>query len=296
VLIGLSADPALAQPLRALAVPPRTPSPEAQQAFQATIDAQARLLAGAPRLSRVPKDKRQALVEFVVGNVLFVATHELGQAVLSETSLPAVAGTEQAADDFAVLAALQIGEKTFSDRILIEAARGWFTHARRAKETKAERAPYYDRHDFNLRRAYRIVCLTVGADPARFKALAEDKTLAGDRRLGCGWNYHKASQSWDIALKPHRPAADQPKARIDVSYGAAAGPLAVYAQVFHNLRFLETIAEFAADRLAWRAPIRIEMRSCGDVAAWTAATRTLHVCYETAQDFAELYRDVGRDP
>lgn len=297
VLIGLSAEPALAQPFRAHTVPSRTPSPEARQAFQATIDEQARLLAGEPRLRRVPKDKRQALVEFIVGNVLFVATHELGHAVLSETSLPAVAGTEQAADDFAALTTLEIGEKNFSDRILIEAARGWFMHARREKEKKAKGVPhYYDRHDFNVRRAYRIVCLTVGADPARFKALAEDKTLAGDRRRGCGWDYDKASRAWDIALTPHRPAADQPKARIEVSYGAAAGHLEVYAQVFRNLRFLETIAELAADHLAWRTPIRIEMRSCGDAgAAWTGPTRTLHVCYEMAQDFAELYRDFGHD-
>ena len=82
-----------------------------------------------------------------------------------------------------------------------------------------------------------------------------------------------------------------------MNYGVARGNLEVYAQLFRNLRFLEAIAEFAADRFAWRAPISIEMRSCGDAdATWTIATRTLNVCYEMAQDFAELYRDFGRVP
>ena len=95
---------------------------------------------------------------------------------------------------------------------------------------------------------------------------------------------------------PQRPAPDQPKAQIELTYRAATGNLEVYAQVFRNLRFLESIAEFTADRFAWRAPISIEMRSCGGAdATWTIATRTLNVCYEMAQDFAELYRDFGHD-
>jgi hypothetical protein len=95
---------------------------------------------------------------------------------------------------------------------------------------------------------------------------------------------------------PHRPAADQPKARIEVIYRPATGNLEAHARVFRNLRFLETIAELAADRFAWRAPILMEMRTCGEAgAAWSVAARTLYVCYEMAQDFAQLYRDSGND-
>jgi hypothetical protein len=227
--------------------------------------------------------------------VLFVAIHELGFALLLEMNLPTLTGAERAADDFAVLTVLELGKKHFSDRILIEAAKGWFTSARGEKRVRST-ANYYDRHGLNVRRAYRMVCLMVGADPVRFGALAEETTLPGKVRRTCGWDYDRASRSWETVLTPHRPAADQPKARIEVIYGVVAGDLEVYAQVFRNLRFLETIAELAADRFAWRAPIKMEMRSCGDAgAAWNAATRTLHVCYEMARDFAELYRDSGND-
>lgn len=83
---------------------------------------------------------------------------------------------------------------------------------------------------------------------------------------------------------------------MDVIYGEAKSELEVYAQTFRTLRFLETIAELATDRFAWRAPIMMEMRSCGGVGArWTISTRPLHICYEMAQDFADLYRDYAQN-
>jgi Putative metallopeptidase len=295
IAVGLGAQPVLAQPFRLPTVPPGSLSPEAQQSFEAKIDELARALANDPHLKRVPPPKRRGLVEFVVGNILFVAAHELGHALLAEMKLPALVGEGQAADDFAVLTALKHGERDFSDRILIEAAKGWFVSGRRGTRDGAA-AAYYARHGLDERRGYRIVCLLVGADPARFKALAEETQLPADRRRRCGWDYDRVTRAWERALAPHRRAADQPKARIDVIYGDATGRLAVYAQTFRNLRFLETIADLAADRFAWPAPLVLEMRTCGEAnARWTLATRRLHICYELARDFAELYRGFADD-
>ena len=36
---------------------------------------------------------------------------------------------------------------------------------------------YYGRHGLNEQRAYQIVCLMVGSDPVRFKALADETKL-----------------------------------------------------------------------------------------------------------------------
>jgi hypothetical protein len=206
---------------------------------------------------------------------------------LLDMNLPTLGGLEQAIDDFAILTVLKLGEKDFSDRVLIEAAKGWFTNAGREGETSSTPA-YYGRHGLNERRANRIACLMVGADPARFGALAEETSLPKGLLRTCGWDYDAMSRSWEKALTPARPVAGQPKTQIEVKYAAATGTLEVYAQMFRNLRFLETIAALAADRFAWRAPIAMEMRSCGSAdATWTSATRTLHICYEMAQDFAE---------
>lgn len=291
--MGLGSAAPRAQPFRVLTPGPASPSLEAKQSFEAKIDEQARALANEPRLRRMSAQKRRALVEFMLGNMLFVATHEMGRALLAEMKLPAVTGQEEAADDFAVLTVLQLGERDFSDRVLIEAAKGWFVSSRR--KTSGRAPDYYAEHAFTARRGYRIVCLMIGADPARFGALGQETKLPDAQRRTCGWQYDRATRAWERVLVPYRRAADRPKARIDVIYGAATGRLAVYAQLFRNLRFLETIAGLAADRFAWPAPIAMEMQSCGKAEArWIAAERRLLVCYETAEGFARVGREVGR--
>ena len=293
VFAGLGAQPLLSQPFRLRAVPPASPSPEAKRSFQTKIDELTRALVDEPNLEGVPPHRRQALVEFIAGNMLFVAAHEMGLALLSEMGLPAVTGAEQAADDFAVLTMLKQGETDFSDRVLIEAAKGWFVSAQRVKRNKA--SSYYVEHRFNDRRGQRIVCLMIGADPARFRALAEETAMPNDQRRTCGWEYDTATRSWDNVLAPFRRAADQPKVQIEVTYAAAAGRLEVYARMFRSLQFLETIARLAADRFAWHAPIVMEMHSCGQArAGWDIPNRRLIICYEIAEDFAQLYRDFGQ--
>jgi hypothetical protein len=136
----------------------------------------------------------------------------------------------------------------------------------------------------------------VGSDPARFKTLADEAKLPEERRRTCGWDFETAAQSWSTLLAPHRRAPEQPKTAIEVSYGEANGKLEVFAQWFRSIRFLEIFAELFAERYAWPAPITLEMRSCGEPGArWTTPRRKVHICYEMAQEFAELYREFGRE-
>ena len=283
VFVGFGAGPLLAQPV-----------PPASNSFQAGLEVAARSLANEPRLKGYSPQQRQARIEFVFGNTLFVTTHELGHALISEMDLPVLGREEDAADDFAILLALRIGD-SLSHRVLVEAAKGWFLSAKR--DTKeGDKPDYYDRHGLNEQRAYQIVCLMVGSDPAKFKDLADETKLPDDRRRSCGWDYDTASRSWERVLTPHRRAPDQPKTPIQVVYGQGKGDLELYQRVFSATRFLETVAESAADRYAWPAPITLEMRSCGEPGArWTIPLRKLHICYELIREFAELHRDYGND-
>ena len=284
-VIGLNAQSVLAQPFRMQAAPVAVPPTEAQQAFQAQIADQARFLASDDRFRHFSDHKRQALIEFATGNVLVATLHQLGLALVAELNLPVLAGAEKAADDFAILMALELGKSHFSDRILMEAAKGWFTTMRLTRAPDRE-------HVVNVRRASRMVCLMFGADAVRFKALADETALPKNLQRNCGWDYDRALRAWEIVLRPHRPQVDQSKTRIDVSYGPAVGNLAIYPQLFGNLRVLEMIAEATARQVTWRAPLLIEMRSCGVAGAtWDAPTRTLRICYEMADAFAALYRD-----
>ena len=275
--------------------PPTVPAAPALQAriaeFERRIAELARTKADEPALRRLSPQQRQDRIEFVIGNIFFVALHELGHAVVSELKVPVLGREEDTADVFAIGAALRIIANEFAHRILVGAARGWFRSARRGKKD-GETPRYYQRHGLDEQRAYHIVCLMVGHDPVRFKDLADEHKLPEDRRQSCGWDYETGAWSWHRAMAPHLRAADEPKTSIEVIYGDADGTLAPFARAFRELRFLELLAEYAASRYRWPAPMVMEMRSCGEAGArWTIPTRRMHICYELAREFAELYRE-----
>ena len=279
LLVALGGEPLPAQNL--------DPAASSTQAFQAGVDEAARMAAEVPYLKHLPASQRQAHVEFVFGNVLFVAAHELGHALVSEMKLPILGREEDAADVFAILTALWMGDQ-LSHRVLEDAAKGWFLAARRDKR-EGRALDYYERHGLNEQRAYQIVCLMVGSDPVRFKALADETKLPQDRRRTCVWDYETVVGSWENVLAPHRRAADQPRTHIDTRYEEGKGVLAISERIFRATRFLEAVAEHIAERYVWPARIEFEMRTCGDAnARWVIAQRRLYICYELVREFVEL--------
>lgn len=287
VLVGFGTGPLWAQ-----AAPPATQSqagPSAKPSFAERVaETERALVEHEPRLQHFPSHKRKALIEFVIGNLLFVSTHELGHGVLAELELPNLGHDEDAADSFAILTALKVGN-SFTDRVLIEATNGWYLADLRDKSA-GEKPAYYDEHGMNLQRAYQIICMMVGSHPEKFTELADRAKMPEDRQQSCKGDFIFAQWSWETVLKPHLRAPDQPRQKIELTYGDAQGKLAVYARTFRDIKFLETLAEHLSERYAWPRPFVMEMVTCGEVGAnWHS--RKLKICYEMAQDFAELYRD-----
>jgi hypothetical protein len=290
-LLLIGAGPTLAQPDNP--VPTEELSAQAASAlFQTRISAVARMLQNNPRLKRLSAQQRENLVEFVTGNMLFVLLHELAHAAIDDFELPVLGRDEDAADDYAVMRMLIVGT-SFSQRVLAEAARGWFLSDRRDRQ-EGEPLAYYDDHGLDQQRAYNIVCLTYGSDPGKFMDLANRVKLPEDRQGTCPNDYAKVFRSWTTALKPHLRAPEQAKVHIDVIYGEGKGTLEPFAKGFQSIGLLEIVAQRAADQWAWPKPFTLEMQTCGYInAAWVASTRKLTLCYELARDFSELYRAFG---
>jgi hypothetical protein len=224
--------------------------------------------------------------------MLFVLLHEMAHASITQMGLPVLGRIEDTADTYAALRLIRSGSN-FSHRVLIEAAEGWFMAERRDQKT-GDKVAYYDEHGLNRQRAYQIVCLMVGSDVEKFKDLAKETKLPEERQESCAGDFSNAAYSWDLVLKPHRRAPDQPKTKIDVVYGPAEGRAATAQQVARAIRLLETVAEHAADEFAWPAPFTLEMQTCGNPnARWDLPTHKLTVCYELAAEFADLYREYG---
>jgi Putative metallopeptidase len=276
--------------------PPQTPAPpeaaykEESGKFQARIDAAALALRDSnPQMKSLSPKYVQGLAEFVIGNMLFVLLHEMAHASITQMGLPVLGRMEDAADTYAALRLIRVGSD-FSHRVLIEAAKGWFMADRRDQKT-GDKVEFYDEHGLNQQRAFQIVCLMVGSDDEKFKDLAKETKLPEERQDSCAGDFSNAAYSWDLLLKPHRRAPDQPKTKIDVVYGPAEGRVAHAQQVASSIRLLETVAEHASDEYAWPAPFTLEMQSCGyPNARWDLATHKLIVCYELSTEFADLYR------
>ncbi len=260
--------------------------------FQAKVKEFAGALQDAPQLETYSQMQRESVVDFVIGNSLFVLLHESGHNVIGEFHIPVLGRQEDAADAFAVVSLLKVGSP-MSHRVLAQAARGWFLSDARSKK-EGDTPLYYDEHGLDQQRAYQIVCLMVGSNPLEFAGLANDVKLPEDRQQTCKQDWEDASTAWDTLLKPHRRAADQPKVDIDVTYGDGQGDLGLYAKGFQLFQLLESVRDYLSNELALPRPFALEARSCGAInAAWVAADRKLTYCYELAADFAELYRVQG---
>ena len=247
------------------------------------------------RPDRGSQQRRQELAEFVVGNMLFVLLHEMAHVHVTEMGLPVLGREEDAADLFATLALIKMGSE-FSHDVLVQAAKGWFLSAER-DERQGQRPAFYDEHGLDRQRAYQIVCLMVGSDLEKFGDLADLVKMPDERQETCQGDYSNAAYSWDLVLKPHRRAADQPKTVISTVYGEDKSGLDVNARSFRALRLLETIAERAAEEFVWRKPFALELQSCGRPGAhWDLLSHRLIVCYEMAEEFVELYRQQTLEP
>ena len=110
--------------------PALTQTATAASGFDAKVTEAVRTLADDPRFKGLTEQQRRDRIEFVAGNVLFALVHEVGHMLIAEMGLPVLGREEDAADAFATLTGLKLGD-AFSDRVLIASARGWFLSDRR---------------------------------------------------------------------------------------------------------------------------------------------------------------------
>ena len=276
----VSAPGAIAQP------------PDRLAKFRAGIEEAIKAMDNVPKLKKLAPQARRELVEFVIGNTLFVMAHEMGHALMYEMNMPVLGREEDAADSFAVVTALNIGTG-LSERVLLEAAKGWVLTSKRDKK-KGESLAFYDEHGLDLQRAYNVVCMMVGSDPEKYEKLAADTKLPEERQTSCVRDWKTTSWSWDEMLKQHRRAADQPKVAITVTYEDDK-TYAVQAKILRDMGLLDALAAYAADRFVWPKPFSMVAKSCGEPnATWNIGAKTLTLCYELANEFIELYQGYSK--
>jgi hypothetical protein len=231
-------------------------------------------------------------VEFVTGNVLFILGHETGHALVSVFEIPVLGREEDAADSLAALVALKMGN-AFADRVVVNAAKGWFLSDQRDKKRGIPTA-FYDEHGLDLQRAYNIVCLMVGGAREKFMGLAQEVKLPKQRQDTCQYDFSNVEWSWEEVLKPHKRKPEDPKTKIEVSYGPTR-EFTTIAELGRKLQILETVAEWLSEDFVWTKPISLEMKECGRAdARWLPGEKKIFVCYEMVREFIQLHRSFGQ--
>jgi hypothetical protein len=246
-----------------------------------------------PRYNRGKTAKQiQDGVEFVTGNVLFVLGHEVGHALISVFEIPVIGREEDAADALSTVVSLKMAN-SFADRVVTNAARGWFLSDQRDRKEGVP-TPFYDEHGMDVQRAYYIVCLLVGGEREKFQGLADEVKLPKKRQDTCKFDYSNASWSWEEVLKPHLRKSGDPKTKIEVIYGPP-GEFSTLAELGQKLQILEAVAEWLSEDFAWKMPITLEMQQCGSPGArWFPTTKKVVVCYEIIREFVQLHRNFGQ--
>jgi Putative metallopeptidase len=232
-------------------------------------------------------------VEFVTGNVLFVLGHETAHALISVFGIPVIGKEEDGADALATIVALKMGS-SFAERVVANAARGWFLSDQRDRK-EGNPSEYYDEHGLDLQRAYNIVCLMVGAAPDKFMGLANEVKLPEERQSSCHFDFSNASWSWEQVLKPHLRKPEDLKTIIQVNYALPSEEFANLAALGRRLQILESVAAWLSEDYAWTTPISLEMQECGGPdARWLPKEKKVVVCYEMIREFVQLYRNYGQ--
>lgn len=245
-------------------------------------------LAGAAPVDKMAAAEEKR-VEFVLGNVTFTLFHEIGHALVSELELPVLGREEDAVDRFATyLLTPEGGEDEDSDpsTILVDAINGWFLSS---AQTELDDIQWWDEHGPDRQRAYQIACLLYGADPDKFKKMADEIKLPKARRETCPGEHESNEASWLKVVEPHvLPDGEKPVA-IKVSY-ASPGAYRAERDLLKESGIVEAVAGEVGETLRLPRPIRIKMMSCGEANAfWDSDKAEIQLCYELVREFGELF-------
>jgi Putative metallopeptidase len=232
-------------------------------------------------------DPAHKAIEFAVGNVEFLALHEIGHFLIAEKEVPILGPEENAADYIATLALLREAplDPALNDRALhsLLAAADAFAASWEIGEAVSADVPYWGAHALSIQRFYQIACLLYGSDPEAFASLPITAGLPRGRAAGCQAEYARAERAigWLLDNYGRRPG-DPPGAPVDVRYESA--PTRVSARIADELksqRLLELIVERLHERFVLARPMTIVLRTCGRAeAAWLPDRRELVICYD----------------
>jgi hypothetical protein len=242
------------------------------------------------RLAGLTSEEREELFVFVAGNALFTLYHEGGHMLVSELELPVLAQEEDAVDNLATLSMLA-ADSDDMDVLLTNAMIGWFLIA----EENYEDLIFYDEHDLDQQRGFRMLCLMVGADEDAFLELARDLGLPEERIETCAFDYEQSAESWEYVTDPFVRDSETPAGKIKVVHDEAPADLKPMALFLKESRLIEQVADELDTLYDLPEVVTFRAAACDmENAFWDPDLREVTLCHELLGGFAEIYLEVLR--
>ncbi|MEW7007694.1 DUF4344 domain-containing metallopeptidase [Lentilitoribacter sp. EG35] len=222
---------------------------------------------------------------YIIGNTLHVALHEAGHMLIDQLKLPVLGQEEDAADNFATIALID-QDTDLGDLALADTAHFWFMLSDNAE---LEDASFFDEHDLDIQRAYRIVCHLVGVDPIAFDYLAKAANLAAENYDTCGANFELTADSWFSVLEPNK-APDNHRNTFQINFDK---PKSELKEAYHILKqggAMEDLITILDNYVMLPNPIQIHATMCGEENAfYDPETATIVICYELVEFYGRIF-------
>jgi hypothetical protein len=253
------------------------------------------MLAASPAKADLPdllkglsEEQIRDTMDFVVGNMIFIAFHESAHMLIDEFDLPVTGREEDSADILSTLILLK-DESDYLDQALMATAAAQLIAGDDLARSGQE-PPYWDEHGLDKQRAYNVACLAYGKDPQKFLAFADAIQLPESRRNRCAMEYADAERGWNKVL------ADQVMpvggiGQFPVTYEPTADPqFEFFANVMREADVLGVIEKKMSEQFIFDSKIPIVLKDCGFINAyWDPANRQMVFCHELLAWEAEMY-------
>lgn len=137
--------------------------------------------------------------EAIVGPGVEVFLHEIAHALFDMLKLPILGREEDAADQIAAYALMQLGKED-ARRTVIGVG---YMYGHEAQSQTPGMKQFADAHGLPAQRFYNLLCMAYGADPKLFADLVEQKTLPESRAEYCADEYRQVEYAVNKLIAPH---------------------------------------------------------------------------------------------
>lgn len=262
--------------------------------FCSVSPASAKTKSLASRIDNLTQEQYNAMMDFVMGNAMFIMFHEAGHMLVDEVQIPVLSKEEDAVDAMSTIFLLQAEDELF-DAALIHATMGWMLMAADDKK-KGYTSVMWGKHGLNEQRSFNIMCYMVGKDPEKFGELAETIGLPKKRQDSCAGDFEDLSKGWENVLTPKMRTESGPSV-FTIEYEDTDDlDLLPFADAMKERDTLSAIDTMITGLFDMPTPIKLVGTSCGEENAyWSNSNKQITYCYEFMAMHARLYLDFYLD-